>query len=79
METFCMLLSEPFVPFLNKRAGGGNKMPPPSFVLAIHLAKNKLDGWKLKTKFDIQYSMSVVRYVGNVFYLCGCWVTGITY
>ena len=28
---------------------------------AIHLSKNKLDRWKLKAKFDIQYSMSVVH------------------
>ena len=49
------------------------------WLFSMPLSKNKLDGWKLKTKFDIQYSMSVVHYVENVFYLCGCWETSITY
>ena len=48
-------------------------------LLSTHLTENILDRWKLKPKFDIQYSVSVVHYVGNVFYLCGCWETSITY
>ena len=70
----------------------GNKTPFISFyrcepwpfyrvvaLLLTHQTENVFDRWKLKAKFDIQYSMSVVHYVGNVFYLYGCWETSITY